>query len=157
MTLTATGRLFGAALFLALPAMADPVLEVHLDTGVVLAGWPMPSDSEACLTWRHSVTGGRVADCFRQSSGRLHLRRSYLHDFAAGLGEVQGRGTLVSAPDGGYWIEGIDEPVANNTLSLRIGPAAVDHQLHLNAQVLSLSQIAPDQRARIILNLPHDD
>lgn len=157
MTLTATGRLFGAALFLALPAMADPVLEVHLDNGVVLAGWPMPPEREACLTWNHSVTGGRVADCFAQRTGQLHLRRSYLHDFAAGLGEVPGRGTLVSAQGGGYWIEGIDEPVANNRLPLRIGSAAVDHQLHLDGQMLALSQLAPDQRAQIILNLSDDD
>ena len=153
----AKGRLFGAALFLALPAIADPVLEVHLDTGAVLAGWAMAEGSEACLTWNHSVTGGKVADCFGQTSGKLVLRRSYLHDFAAGLGEVQGRGTLVSSAIGGYWIEGIDEPVADNRLTLRIGAAAVGHQLHLSGQVLPLSEIAPHQRARIVLNFPTED
>jgi len=154
--LSAKGRLFGAALFLALPAMADPVLELHLETGEVLARWPMAAQSEACLIWNHSVTGGRVADCFGHAGGSLMLRRSYLHDFAAGLGEVPGRGTLVSAAEGGYWIEGIDEPIADNRLTMRIGASAVDHQLHLDGQVLTLSQIAPGQKALLLLNLPHD-
>lgn len=156
MRLSAKGRLFGAALFWALPAMADPVLELHLGTGEVLARWPMTAQDEACLTWNHSVTGGRVADCFGHSGGSLMLRRSYLHDFAAGLGEVLGRGTLVSAAEGGYWIEGIDEPLADNGITMRIGASAVDHQLHLAGQVLRLSQIAPGQKALLLLNFPHD-
>lgn len=147
----ARGRLFGAALFLALPAMADPVLEVHLDTDV-LVRWSMTEGREACLTWNHSVTGGKVADCFARSGEDLVLRRSYLHDFAAGLGEIAGRGTLVPAAGGGYWIEEINEPIADNALTLRIGAAAVDHQLHLDGQMLPLSNIAPHQRARIILS-----
>lgn len=157
MTIISRGRLVLAALFLGFPVMADPMLEVRLDTGPVLVRWPMAEEAEVCLTWNHSVTGGKVADCFVQSSGQLVLRRSYLHDFAAGLGEVPGRGTLVSAAEGGYWIERIDAPVADNTLTLWIGAASVDHKLHLGGQVFSLSARAPRQKAQLRLTLSTDD
>lgn len=89
-----------------------------------LAAHPLP----ACLVWNHSVSGGLVADCFDHADGVLILRRSYLHDFAAGLGEVAGRGHLTQSPDGGYWIEGIDEPLPDG-LVLRLGGARVAHRL----------------------------
>ncbi|WP_071797546.1 DUF1850 domain-containing protein [Natronohydrobacter thiooxidans] len=147
----ALGRLLGAALWLAAPAMADPVLRVDLASGDVLAEWPMPEGREACLTWAHSVTGGKVADCFTQQDGQLLLARSYLHDFAAGLGEVAGRGRITPAPEGGYWIEEMAEPIAENALSLRIGAPSVDHRLTLGQKTLSLSQRAAGQAARLRL------
>lgn len=145
------GRLCVAALACALPAGAD-VLKVRLASGEVLAEWPMEEGHEVCLTWFHSVTGGDVADCFVNDAGRLVLMRSYLHDFAAGLGESPGRGTLSPAPGGGYWIEGIGEVMPGNALALRIGGAAVDHRLALDGKSLALSVLAPGQAARLFLN-----
>ncbi len=149
--MTALGRLFGAALWLSAPAMADPVLQVQLGSGDMLAEWPMPEGREACLTWAHSVTGGKVADCFIQQHGQFMLARSYLHDFAAGLGEVEGRGRLIPAPEGGYWIEDMAEPIAGNTLPIRIGAASVGHRLTLDDQSLNLSQQASGQAATLRL------
>lgn len=145
--MTGFGRLFLAALCLATPAIADPVLRVELASGVILAEWALSEGDEACLTWSHSVTGGKVADCFAQKGGQLLLMRSYLHDFAAGLGEVQGRGRLISAPEGGYWIEEISEPIAANALRLRIGATSVDHRLGLGPLILNLSHHAAGQAA----------
>lgn len=145
------GRLVAAALACASPVAAD-TLKVRLASGELLAEWPMDEGSEACLTWAHSVTGGRVEDCFVNHDGRLVLMRSYLHDFAAGLGEMPGRGTLVSAREGGYWIEGIAEPLPGNALPLRIGAREVDHRLTLGAHSLALSAVAPGEAARLVLN-----
>jgi hypothetical protein len=139
------------AILLASPVCAESVLDVRLGSGEVLAQWPMAEGQELCLTWAHSVTGGKVADCFTNTAGQFMLMRSYLHDFAAGLGEVAGRGTLRPAQGGGYWIEGIEEAMPENTLLLRIGAAPVGHILQLGAKHLALSQLAPNQPARIIL------
>ncbi len=144
------GRLLGVALALASPVAAD-MLEVRLGTGDLLAEWPMTDGQELCLTWAHSVTGGKVIDCFANDAGRLTLARSYLHDFAAGLGEVPGRGMIRAADGGGYWIDAISEPLPENALTLRIGSASVDHLLSLGGKRLALSQIAPGATAYLTL------
>ncbi len=151
------GRLILAALFLSSAAQAEPVLQVTLAEGDVLGALPLPEGREACLHWAHSVTGGAVADCFENRDGQLVLVRSYLHDFAAGLGETAGRGHLVSAKGGGYWIEDIDAPMTANALDLRIGALAVDHRLSAGGETLALSRLAPSQRAQLSLIFPHTD
>lgn len=139
MTRRPVGRSRGAALILGLAVTAiplwsasgtaQPVLVAETRDGVTLGRLPFGPDQEICLTWSHSVTGGAVADCFENWSGTMVLTRSFLHDFAAGLGEVTGRGTLLPAKAGGYWIIGIDEPIPSNTLLLRAGTAQVNHKL----------------------------
>lgn len=102
-----------------------------------------------CLSWAHSVTGGAVMDCFQMRDTRLLLTHSYLHDFAAGLGEVPGRGRIRAADDGGYWIEGIDEPLPPEGLALRIGPVAVGHMLRSATGEVDLSALAANQRVHL--------
>lgn len=126
-------------------AAAGEGLAVIGPSGAVLLD--LPVDGEWCLHWRHSVTGGAVADCFEMRDGRMILTRAYLHDFAAGLGHLPGRGTQRSAPGGGYWIDGIDEPVPGNALALRVGPATVGHRLVLpGGRSADLSALAGGQR-----------
>ena len=132
------------------PAFADPALTVTV-AGAEIARLPMPHDAEICLTWAHSVTGGAVADCFVNRAGTLVLDRAYLHDFAAGLGEVAGRGTIAPAPQGGYWISGMNEALPDNRLTLRIGPPRVGHVLEGAGQRIALSDLAPDTRATLRL------
>jgi len=132
------GRLALAALLLSGSALADPVLQAQGRDGLIIAALPMPQDQEICLHWAHSVTGGKVADCFENRRGQLTLTRSYLHDFAAGLGEVEGRGTLTPAPQGGYWIIEIDEPLPDNRLALRTGSGAVGHRLVAGEKTVAL-------------------
>jgi len=108
---------------------------------------PLP----VCLVWNHSVTGGLVADCLDAEAGALILRRSYLHDAAAGLGEVPGRGRMRSDPRGGYWIEGIDDALPDG-LILRVGSAAVAHRL-MPDPFGTLALPLPPDTGRVILRL----
>lgn len=141
------GRPLVAALLLCpVLASADPVLRVTTSDGVI-ASIPMPDGSEICLSWAHSVTNGAVADCFVNRSGTLVLDRAYLHDFAAGLGEVAGRGTITPAIVGGYWISGMNDALRDNRLTLRIGPASVGHRLDWAGGHVPLSELAPNTRA----------
>jgi hypothetical protein len=147
------GRSIVAALLLShTMAFAGPVLRVSTSDEVI-AEVPMPDGNQICLHWAHSVTGGAVADCFVNRAGRLVLDSAYLHDFAAGLGEVAGRGTLTPAPEGGYWIKNINEFLPDNRLTLRIGPPRVGHRLNWSGGNIALSDIAPNTRARLHLTL----
>ncbi len=131
----------GAASGGTLSVEADgPILQVEVPDG---DGW--------CLSWNHSVTGGAVADCFVNDGGRMLLDRSYLHDFAAGLGDVPGRGTIRAAEGGGYWIEKMAEPIEGNALVLRVGRPSTDHHLRVGGTDYSLSAMAAGQR--VILRL----
>jgi len=148
MTAMIAGRYFGAALFLGgmsgvTPLLAQTFLVVET-AGPPLGALPFQEGQEICLTWNHSVTGGPVADCFENLDGSLTLMRSYLHDFAAGLGDIAGRGEIAPAEDGGYWINDINEPIPGNSLALRIGPQDVNHVLAGDDNSLPLSQMAPD-------------
>lgn len=144
-------RWLATALLTALPAGAEPFLEIRIE-GSKLRTVPLPEQQEICLSWAHSVTGGKVADCFENRAGQLLLTRSYLHDFAAGLGEVEGRGRLASAPEGGYWIEAMDEPLQDNRLRLRIGTPQVGHRLQSRDIDIPLSELAPGARAILTLS-----
>lgn len=139
----------------ALPAAGLPALEVVGAHGSVLARLPLGEGRAFCLHWRHSVTGGPVADCFRIDAATggdgagepvLLLTDSHLHDFAAGLGHLPGRGRQVAAPGGGYRIEAIDEPVPQGRLSLRVGAVSTAHRIEAGGQVLDLSALAAGQR-----------
>ena len=151
------GRSLGAALFLCTTAAgaADAErLEVIAADGVALAELALPDSGEWCLSWQHSVTGGDVRDCFATRDGQLILARSYLHDAAAGLGHVPGRGKQHSAVGGGYWIEGIDEPVPGNALTLRVGGPSVGHTVRTQDAVIDLTAFAADTRVTLRLLTP---
>lgn len=149
MTQAPVGRLrLGAALLLGLSwgvaqAGESPGLAVIGPGGTEIARLEATA---FCLHWSHSVTGGPVADCFELRAGVLVLTHSYLHDFAAGLGHIPGRGTQRPAKGGGYWIEGIDEALPGNALPLRVGAARVRHRLIAGGQTIDLSAIAAGQR-----------
>lgn len=142
-------RLFGAALLagagVAHAAGAD-ALSVRGPDGAEVGRIAVAPGDEVCLRWSHSVTGGAVADCFEIRDGRLILARSYLHDFAAGLGHLPGRGVQRAAEGGGYWIEEMAEPVPGDTLPLRVGRPEVGHRLTSGDRTLDLSaRVAGDR------------
>jgi hypothetical protein len=130
---------------------AGGTLSVESADGTLVVSVPVADGATWCLRWKHSVTGGPVADSFVNDGGQMVLARSYLHDYAAGLGEVAGRGEAHAAEGGGYWIDGIDEPVAGNALPLRVGRRSVDHRITLAGQTFDLSDRAAGQR--VILRL----
>ncbi len=139
-----------AALFLLPPSAASgAALEILRADDSALAEIALPEDGAWCLDWRHSVTGGAVQDCFTVAEGRMTLARSYLHDAAAGLGHIAGRGTQRSAPGGGYWIEDIDEPVPGDALRLRVGSARVGHRVTAGDTEFELSRHAAGERVTL--------
>ncbi|WP_422073501.1 DUF1850 domain-containing protein [Tranquillimonas rosea] len=146
------GRLATAALTCLLwpGALHAATLEVQAPDRTLLSV-EVAEGEEWCLKWHHSVTGGRVADCFVNTGGHMVLEKSYLHDFAAGLGEVQGRGTLVPAEGRGYWITGIDERIAGDTLVLRVGRRSVGHHLTIGGADHRLSEQAAGERVTLRL------
>lgn len=143
--------LLGCCLLAAAPLMAQDALLVETRGGLSLGQLDFDAGTEICLSWSHSVTGGPVADCFENKDGMMMLTRSFLHDFAAGLGEVAGRGTIRSAEGGGYWIEDIDEAIPGNALTLRVGAPPVGHILTGPGKTLRLSTLAAG--ARVTLRL----
>jgi len=154
------GTMGGASLVLALTlstaALSDQttglMLEVFGEDGETIFEEPVANGSRWCIFWNHSVQHFLVRDCFVAREGQMVLERSHQPDFAAGLGHIPGRGTMISAPEGGYWIENIDEPVPDNCLRLRVGAPGVDHRIILNQRDENLSAIAPRQAVRIVLN-----
>lgn len=140
-------------LLLPLPLSAGDAgrLEVVADSGRRIASLPMPEGEAWCLEWNHSVAGFPVLDCYRHREGRMVLERSHLPDFAAGLDHIPGRGRQVSDGEGGYWIEGLDEPVPGNRYRLRVGSPEVNHRLLHEGRRLSLSDRAAGERVTIHL------
>lgn len=145
----------GLALALTIaPAIAsDAWLEVLDSQGETLVSWPMADGERWCLDWNHSVAGFPVSDCFAAIDGKMILIESHQPDFAAGLGHIPGRGTLVSAPDGGYRIENMNEWIRGNCLPLRVGSMAVNHRLVGQSREESLSALAERQSVRIVLRI----
>ena len=95
------------------------------------------------------MTGIVVDDYYVLKDGRLVLSASHTPAFDAGLGHIPGRGVVHSDDAHGYWITGIDEPVANNTLVLRVGSLRVNHRLVVAGITYSLSEKAAGERVFI--------
>ncbi|MFC7705902.1 DUF1850 domain-containing protein [Plastorhodobacter daqingensis] len=142
------GRLLAALLVLPGAAGAG-VLEVRSADRLLVR---QDAADDWCLHWSHSVTGGAVADCFADRDGRMVLVRSFLHDAAAGLGHIPGRGDMRPAAGGGYWIEGINEVLPCNRLILRVGALRVGHELRIAGHVIPLSALAAGERVEISLH-----
>lgn len=157
-----------ALLFLCLPfaeAEASSVsasmsmrLTVVTEQGEALVDEVAPAGSRWCIQWNHSVKLFTVLDCYRNAAGVMQLERSHQPDFAAGLGHTEGRGEQVSDGQGGYWINAINEPVADNRYVLRVGSPAVNHRVVWpdgEHPPVSLSESASGQRVTIQLIEPH--
>ncbi|MCW4152726.1 DUF1850 domain-containing protein [Halomonas sp. 18H] len=148
-----------AVLLTAGPAVAGAPahqLRVIDARGDLLVSLPMPPGAGWCLAWNHSVEGFTVHDCYRNRDGRMVLERSHLPDFAAGLDHIPGRGRQVSDGQGGYWIEGIDEPVPGDQYRLRVGDEAVNHRLvsHGEPSLRRLVQCGRSAGGEVVLPNP---
>lgn len=121
-------------------------LEFSDSDGTVLFACELRSHDRWCLRWNHSVAGFAVQDCFVFRPPNMVLDESLQRDFAAGLGQVQGRGEVRTDVSGGYRIVGIDMPVAGNRLVLRVGSSAVNHRVIIGDTALLLSERAPGRR-----------
>lgn len=124
-------------------------LVVTDDAGRVLLELPLNAAPTWEVRWQHSVAGFLVRDRYRLEGGRMLLQDTHAPDFAAGLGQIPGRGRLESDGQGGYWIKGIDEPVADNRYHLRVGSKRVDHRVVHAGTSYSLSARAAGQRVTL--------
>lgn len=150
------GLIVSAALAASPAAAGGAVIRVTDAREAVIFERPVARAETWCLVWNHSVTGIEVSDCFRQDSGRLILARSHQPDFAAGLGDIPGRGRVVSDGEGGYWIEDIDMALAGDRLPLRLGGPSVDHRLRIGGMEYSLVASMPGERVILELDFEAD-
>lgn len=150
------GLIVCAALAASPAAAGGAVIRVTDEADAVLFERQVARDETWCLVWNHSVTGIEVSDCFRQDGGRLVLARSHQPDFAAGLGDIPGRGRVVSDGAGGYWIEDIDMPLEGDRVPLRLGGPKVDHRLRIGGTEYSLRARSPGARVTLELEFAPD-
>lgn len=132
-------------------ASAEVLTASLADGGREIARLEIPDGAGWCVVWRHSVDGFEVQDCYENRQGTMVLVSSRQPDFAAGLGHIPGRGVQRADGEGGYVIEGLDEPVPGNAYVMRPGGPAVDHRLRSAAGEISLSRAAA--RARVVIAL----
>ena len=126
-------------------------LGIFGENGEQLHSIPLRNADSWCLLWNHSVAGFLVSDCFVVQNSHMFLYSSHQPDFAAGLGYLEGRGTLRSDGRGGYLITDINEPVPGDALALRVGSPAVNHRLVHEGKEISLSEIAAGRRVTLRL------
>jgi hypothetical protein len=98
---------------------------------------PLGEGERLELTWRHSVDHILVRDIFTRRRDALHLLASYSPYFAAGLGEIPGRGRVVAAAEHGLAIVDINERIER--LPLRVGSVEVAHTLYHRGRAYNLS------------------
>ena len=131
-------------------------LEVVDSNNLILARVDLPNDEGRwCLLWNHSVQGFQVEDCFRVDGQTLILDSTHTPDFAAGLGHIPGRGALGSDNQHGYRITNFNQPLPGNKLVLRVGSMQVNHRIAIEHNLISLSELAHDQR--VIIRLAADE
>ncbi len=146
-------RLFGysaatALALLAASAMLWPLVGVEVNGADTCRLFlPLREGEPLELSWRHSVDGILVRDVFTRRAQTLYLNASYNPYFAAGLGEVPGRGRVVGTENHGLAIIDINEPMQR--LVLRVGGAEVAHTLRHRRNAHNLSARCPRQRVEL--------
>jgi hypothetical protein len=146
---TIAAAVAGAAVVLLCPVVG---VEVATD-GRCLLFLPLADGEPLDLTWRHSVDGILVRDRFTRDGGVLLLSASYTPFFAAGLGEITGRGRVVGTEGQGLAIVDLNEPLPDG-LPLRVGSPDVAHRLHHRGRHYDLSIRAAHRLVRLQVARP---
>ncbi len=138
---TLAGIAVGVGLLLV--SLPVPGMLLRVD-GRPVAWLPLRQGESLSLTWVHSVSGIRVREVFRYQGGRLLFAETHNPWFAAGLGEVPGRGRVVAEAGHAVAIVGIDEPAWG--MVFRLGAPGIDHTLWYRGRPLRLSRCFPHRR-----------
>ena len=127
-----------------------PHLLVTTAAGEELVRVSLKSDPTWAYVWIHSVAQVQVRDVFAWRDGTMLLtdQLTPLIDIA-GLGHTPGRGDLRDDGDGGYWIAGIDAPIAGNVHRFIIGTERAPTTLVHAGRSFELSETHPGVHARI--------
>jgi hypothetical protein len=136
-------------------APAGPELWVRTAAGEVLLRLPLGDDPTWEIAWVHSVARVTVRDAFAWRDGTMLLtdQRTPLIDIA-GLGHIPGRGDLRDDGQGGYWIAGIDQRLADDVHRFVIGSLHAPSTLLHGGRSYDLSATHPGVRARIEVREP---
>jgi len=97
------------------------------------------------LDWVHSVSAIPVREVFRVADGALWLEETHNPWFAAGLGEIAGRGRTVA--EAGHAVAIVDIHESAEGMALRIGSPEIHHTLVVGGRRCDLSRLAPHARA----------
>ncbi|WP_457636569.1 DUF1850 domain-containing protein [Oceanithermus sp.] len=135
----------GALLFFLWLFWPRPFLLVDID-GYGQLRFPVSEGQRVELTWIHSVSAIPVQEVFRVRDGELVLMETHNQWFAAGLGEIAGRGRTVAEKNHAVAIVDINEPA--DGMILRIGSPQIHHTLITGRVRCDLSALAPHKRAR---------
>ncbi len=115
--------------------------------------FPVRDGALAELTWVHSVSAIPVREVFRVEGGELWLEETHNPWFAAGLGEVAGRGRTVAEANHAVAIVDLHERAEG--MALRIGSPEIHHTVRVSGRSCDLSRLAPHERAVFeVLTLP---
>ncbi len=127
-----------------------------LQVGVERLGsvfFPVREGSVVELEWIHSVSAIPVREVFEVAGGELWLEETHNPWFAAGLGEISGRGRTVAEGDHAVAIVDIHERAEE--MVLRIGNPEIHHTIRVAGRQCDLSRLAPHRRAVLaVLTLP---
>jgi len=142
----------GALALLVWLAWPVTVLQVGIE-GVGPVFFPVREGSVVELRWVHSVSAIPVREVFRVAGGELWLEETHNPWFAAGLGEIAGRGRTVAEGDHAVAVVGMHERAEG--MALRIGSPEIHHTVRVSASSCDLSRLAPHERAVFeVLTLP---
>lgn len=107
------------------------------------------------VRWTDRATGTSVRDVFALRDGRMVLTDALTPRLdVAGLEGRLERGELRDDGDGGYWIAGIDEPIAGGRYTLEIGDDRAPTTLAHGAVEHDLSAWRPGRLLRIETRVP---
>ena len=137
--------LVGALLLLLWLLWPATFLTVDVD-GYGQLRFPVRDGQKIELTWIHSVSAIPVREVFVVRGDELILMETHNQWFAAGLGEIAGRGRTVSEDGHAVAIVDINEPA--DGMILRIGSPEIHHTLIVAGKKCDLSALAPHKRAR---------
>lgn len=117
---------------------------------VDIEGWgsiwlPLREGQKLQLTWMHSVSDIPIREVFTVENHRLILMETHNQWFAAGLGEIAGRGRTIAEKNHALAIVDINEP--SNGMILRIGSRGIHHTIKVGDISCDLSSFAPHKRA----------
>ena len=134
----------GALSFFVWLAWPVTALQVGIE-GVGPLFFPVREGAAVELTWVHSVSAIPVREVFRVADGALWLEETHNPWFAAGLGEIAGRGRTVA--EAGHAVAIVDIHERAEGMALRIGSPEIHHTVRVSDRSCDLSRLAPRRRA----------
>lgn len=118
---------------------APCLLLKDVDTGKLIAAYPVSDRDEFSITFVHSVNNSPVTDVYEIRNGEIYVVRTIYYSFGAGVQtEIEKGQILEYGEDGSMIISGYDRRM--NGLSYIVGTVS-DHVLEINGNIVSLREL----------------